>query len=203
MKEEVKVSITGRNWLIFEVVRKYVNKLLEIDRSRAPFEIAGLEKKVSTSIAINESNQNVLIGGTIDRIDLKDGKLYIFDYKTGRVDLSFPMMLSLFEKENKTRNKAAFQTLVYSYILYKNQHELTTIFPGIYALRGIFEDDFDPSLRSKETGNQSVEFISVSDLFETHFKILLEEIFNTTVPFIQTTIEEHCKYCSYKPICRK
>jgi len=203
IKEEVKVSVTGRNWLIFEVVRKYVNKLLEIDRSRAPFEIIGLEKKVSTSIAINESSQNVLVGGTIDRIDLKDGKLYIFDYKTGKVDMSFPMMLNLFDKENKTRNKAAFQTLVYSYILCKNQPELTTIYPGIYALRGIFEDDFDPSLRSKETGNQPVEFISISDQFETYFRVLLEEIFNTTIPFSQTTNEEHCKYCSYKPICRK
>jgi len=203
LKEEVKVSVTGRNWLIFEVVRKYVNKLLEIDRNRAQFELIGLEKKVSTSIAINNSSRNVLVGGTIDRIDLKDGKLHIFDYKTGRVDMSFPMMISLFEKENKTRNKAAFQTLVYSYILHKTQPELTTIFPGIYALREIFEDDFDPSLRSKETGNQPVEFISVSDQFETCFKVLVEEIFNSTMPFNQTTIEENCKYCSYRQICRK
>jgi len=203
MKAEEKVSLTGRNWLIYEVVKKYMNQMLEVDRNRSPFEIIGLEKKVNTTIAINESKQNVLIGGTIDRIDRKDGRLYIFDYKTGRVELSFPMLLTLFDKENKTRNKAAFQTLVYSYILHKNQPEITAIYPGIYSLRGIFEEDFDPSLRSKETGNQSVEFISVSDQFETHFRTLLEEIFNIEIPFSQTTNEEHCKYCSYRQICRK
>jgi len=203
LKDEDKVSLTGRNWLIYEVVKKYVNKLLEVDLNRIPFEIIGLEKKVETTISINESQQSVLIGGTIDRIDNKDGRLYIFDYKTGRVELSFPMLISLFDKENKTRNKAAFQTLVYSYILHKNQPAITNIHPGIFSLRGIFEEDFDPSLRSKEIGNQAVEFISVSDQFETHFRGLLEEMFNTTIPFTQTTNEEHCKYCSYRQICRK
>jgi len=203
MKADDKVSLTGRNWLIYEVVKKYVNRLLEVDRKRAQFEIIGLEKKVQTTISINELKQNVLIGGTIDRIDRKDGRLYIFDYKTGSAELSFPMLISLFDKENKTRNKAAFQTLVYSYILHENQHSITNIHPGIYALRGIFEDDFDPSLRSKEIGNQPVEFVAISDQFEDHFKILLEEIFNLEIPFVQTENEEHCKYCSYRQICRR
>jgi len=203
MKADEKVSITGRNWLIYEVVKKYVNRLLEVDRKRTPFEIIGLEKKVQTTISINELKQNVLIGGTIDRIDRKDGRLYIFDYKTGSAELSFPMLNSLFDKENKTRNKAAFQTLVYSYILHENQPAITNIHPGIYSLRGIFEDDFDPSLRSKEIGNQPVEFVAISDQFEDHFKVLLEEIFNLEIPFVQTTIEDHCQYCSYRQICRR
>jgi hypothetical protein len=109
----------------------------------------------------------------------------------------------LFDKENKTRNKAAFQTLIYSYILYKNQPEITSIYPGIYSLRGIFEENFDPSLRSKEIGNQPVEFVAIADQFETHFRMLLEEIFNLEIPFSQTTNEENCKYCSYRQICRK
>ena len=203
VKAENMVPLTGRNWLIYEVVKKYVNKLLEVDRNRAPFEIIGLEKKVATTISLEGPKQNVFIGGTIDRIDRKDGRLYIFDYKTGRVELSFPVLVSLFDKESKTRNKAAFQTLIYSYVLHKNQPAITNIYPGIYSLRGIFEEDFDPSLRSKEIGNQPVEFISVSDQFEAHFKVLLEEIFDLAIPFSQTTNEEHCKYCSYRQICRK
>ncbi|MCX6239558.1 MAG: PD-(D/E)XK nuclease family protein [Bacteroidia bacterium] len=203
MKKEDKVMLAGRNWLIYEVVKKYVNQLLEVDRNRSPFGMIGLEKNVRTTIAINESKQNVLIGGTIDRIDSVNESLYIFDYKTGRVELSFPMLLTLFDKENKTRNKAAFQTLIYSYILYKNQPEISSIYPGIYSLRGIFEENFDPSLRSKEVGNQPVEFVAIADQFETHFRMLLEEIFNLEIPFSQTTNEEHCKYCSYRQICRK
>lgn len=203
IKDEEKVILTGRNWLVFEVVKKYVTRLLVLDRKRTPFQIIGLEKKVNTTISINESKQSILIGGTIDRIDKLGDSVYIFDYKTGRTELTFPLLASLFDKENKTRNKAAFQTLVYSCILHKNQPELSAVYPGIYALRGVFEEDFDPSVRSKSVGNMPVEFISMSDQFETHLKVLLEEIFNTAIPFTQTTNELNCKYCSYRQICRK
>ena len=202
-KSVEKAGFTGRNWLIFEVVKKYVNQILEVDRKRAPFEIVGLEKKVFSTISINNSLQNVMIGGTIDRIDRIGESVYIFDYKTGKAELSFPLLISLFDRENKTRNKGAFQTLVYSYILHLNNPELVNIHPGIFSLRGIFDENFEPSLRSKEIGNEPVDFIPVSDQFEVLFRQLLEEIFNTNIPFIQTENVDHCKYCSYRQICRK
>ena len=198
-----KLQLTGRNWLIFQVVKKYVNQLLALDLKRAPFEIIGLEKKVSASLAINNGAKNVLIGGTIDRIDRVGDAMYIFDYKTGKAELSFPVLMSLFDSDNKTRNKAAFQTLVYSYILQKNQPELNNIHPGIYSLRGIFDENFNPSLCSKENGNLPVDFLPISDQFEGLLKQLIEEIFNSEIPFIQTTNQDHCKYCPYRQICRK
>ena len=203
IKSSEQISLKGRNWLVFEIVKKYVNQLLAVDRKRAPFEIVGLEKKVNSTLGINDSNQKVFIGGTIDRIDRINNSLYILDYKTGSAKLDFPVLESLFDSENKTRNKAAFQTMVYSYILHKNEPELAEIYPGIYSLRGIFEEDYEPSLRSKETVNKVVEFVSVSEQFELYFRKLLEEIFNTAIPFQQTTNIENCKYCSYKQICRK
>ena len=198
-----KIILTGRNWLIFEVVKKYVIQLLVLDQKRTPFEIVGLEKKVLTTIAIDNKQQNVKIGGTIDRVDCIGESTYIFDYKTGKAELSYPLLSSLFDGTNKNRNKAAFQTLVYSYILHKNQPEIEKIYPGIYSLRGIFDENFAPGLQSKEIGTNAVEFISISDQFELLFRQLLEEIFNTSIPFEQTTLEENCKYCSYRQICRR
>ncbi len=198
-----EIQLTGRNWLIFEVVKKYVIQLLNVDCRRAPFEIVGLEEKVTTILGINNSQQSVMIGGTIDRIDRIGEAAYILDYKSGNAELSFPLLNSLFESGNKNRNKAAFQTLVYSYILHKNQPDLGTIYPGIYSLRALFEADFSPSLCSKEIGNLPVEFISIANDFEVLLRSLIEEIFNTDLPFVQTENEEHCKYCSYRQICRK
>lgn len=198
-----KIELLGKNWLIFEIVRKYVLQLLVLDQKRAPFQIEGLESQVSTMVSINESSRKVLIGGTIDRIDRLDGGLQIFDYKTGKADLSFPMLISLFDKENKTRNKAAFQTLVYSYILHQTLPDQTSIKPGIYNLRSIFEENYDASIKSKENGNQPVDFISIADQFEELFVKLLEEIFNQNIPFEQTTLQENCAYCAYKQICRR
>ena len=203
VKSSEQVSLKGRNWLIFEIVKKYINQLLELDRKRTPFEIIGLEKKVNSMIGINDLMQDVFIGGTIDRIERIDNSIYILDYKTGNTDLNFPVMMSLFDRENKNRNKAAFQTMVYSYILHKNEPEVAGIYPGIYSLRGIFEQDFDASIKSKEIGVNALEFVSVSDQFEMYFRKLLEEIFNTDIVFQQTTNEENCKYCPYRQICRK
>ena len=203
IKSSEQTSLKGRNWLIFEIVKKYISQLLEVDQKRTPFEIRGLEKKVNSMIGINDLKQNVFIGGTIDRIERIDNCIYILDYKTGKTDLNFPVMMSLFDRENKTRNKAAFQTMVYSYILHKNEPEVTGIYPGIYSLRGIFEQDFDASIRSKEIGVNALEFVSVSDQFERYFRKLLEEIFNLDIPFQQTTNKESCKYCPYRQICRK
>ena len=203
IKPQDEVKLAGRNWLIYEVVKKYVGQVLKVDLIRCPFEIVGLEEKVKTTFPIYDSGKSVLIGGTIDRIDRIEGALHILDYKTGSVKLSYNMLGSLFDKQDKMRNKAAFQTLVYSYILYRDQSNLSAIYPGIYALRSIFEEDFDASLRSKEIGNQPVEFVSIAEQFELLFRELLEEIFNVEIPFTQTTIEKHCEYCAYRQICRK
>lgn len=202
-KETDKLTLTGRNWLIYEVVKKYVSQLLEVDRARCPFEVVGLEKKVSTAIAVNGLGRDVMIGGTIDRIDRISGALHVLDYKTGKVELSYPLLETLFDKENKKRNKAAFQTLAYSYILYKTQPGISAIYPGIYPLRGIFEDGFSPSLLSKENGNQPLEFVAISGQFELLLQQLLEEIFDVGIPFGQTTIVLHCENCPYRQICRR
>ena len=87
--------------------------------------------------------------------------------------------------------------------MHKNHPEIAAIFPGIYSLRGIFDQDFDPAIKSKETGNTQVEFVSISDQFEIIFKQLIEEIFNVDIPFCQTTNDENCKNCSYRQICRR
>jgi hypothetical protein len=37
--------------------------------------------------------------------------------------------------------------------------------------------------------------------FEHHLKILLEELYNPSIPFDQTTDIEQCKFCPYQRIC--
>jgi ATP-dependent helicase/DNAse subunit B len=201
--EGEKVELMGKNGLIFEIVKKCILQILSIDRNRSPFRIEGLEKNVSIQLFVEKSFQKVLIGGIIDRIDRFDDYLQILDYKTGKTELSYPVLSSLFDRENKSRNKAAFQTLVYSYILYKGNPAEKSIKPGIYDLRSIFKEDYDVFVKCKENGNEPVDFASIAGQFEEYFKVLLEEIFDVNIPFEQTRIEENCIYCPYKQICRR
>jgi RecB family exonuclease len=201
--EEEKVELLGKNRLIFEIVRKYILQILSLDRNRAPFKIEGVEKRVSVQVPIKQATHKVLIGGTIDRIDRFDDYLQIIDYKTGKTELSYQLLGGLFDKENKTRNKAAFQTLVYSYILYKSNSTEKSIKPGIYDLRSIFKEDYDVFVKCKEDGNKPVDFVFIASQFEEYLMKLLEEIFDAEIPFEQTTIEGTCVYCPYKQICRR
>ena len=195
--------LTGRNWLICGVVKKYVLRLLEVDKIRCPFEIAGLELKVKASIHLEEFNQSVNIGGVIDRLERINAGFRILDYKSGKAEVGFPTMISLFDKENERRNKAAFQTLIYSWILHQNRPEISAIFPCIYPLRSLFDEGFSPALKSKENGVDAVEFISIAENFEAHFKKLLMELFDPEIPFNQTTILRHCELCAYRQICMR
>jgi hypothetical protein len=203
LKHADKLEFSGRNWLVFEVVRKYIIGTITLDISRVPFILEGLETKVHTEVDFNGGKSVVIIGGIIDRTDRKNGGIEILDYKTGITELSFPMIADLFDKEKKNRNKAAFQTLVYSYILHKNKPEETIIKPGIYSLRKIFEEDYDPILKCKEDGNKPINFPDKKVQFDGFLEHLLGDIFNKDIPFTQTVLSENCQYCAYNNICKR
>ncbi|WP_234406727.1 RecB family exonuclease [Prolixibacter bellariivorans] len=197
------VVLRGRNWLVGEIVKKYVRQVLELDKKRAPFTIEGLENKFKADFPLSDGERTVLVGGKVDRIDKHDGVLEILDYKTGKADLSFTMLDDLFDQEKTNRNKAALQTLIYAAVVHANRESEGIIQTGIYALRRIFEKDFQPTVTSKELGNQPVNYVEHQEVFNEKLVRLLEEIFDTNVPFVQTEKEETCRYCPYKNICRR
>ena len=197
------VVLRGRNWLVGEIVKKYIRKVLELDKKRAPFIIEGLEEKFKAGFTLTDGKRNVLVGGKVDRIDKRNGALEILDYKTGKAELSFTMLDDLFDHEKTNRNKAALQTLIYAAVVHANRKSELVIQTGIYALRRIFEKDFQPVVTSKELGNQPVNYVEHQEVFNEKLLHLLDEIFDVTVPFVQTEKEETCRYCAYKNICRR
>ena len=194
--------LVGRNKLVFEVIKKMVLQTIRVDIKRTPFVLKGLEQKVSATVGIFNNTKAIRVGGTIDRIDSISGSTEIIDYKTGTTDLSFTSLSDLFDREVKKRNKAALQTLIYGCIWDKMHPESDAIYPGIYALKKIFQQE-NSRLTIKEDGNREVNYIELKDQFEPMLISLLEEIFNPDIPFGQTTVEEHCQYCTFASICGK
>ena len=87
-----------------------------------------------------ERDLPVRLGGTIDRIDRKDGITRILDYKSGRDSLEINTLESLSEYDSDG-NSAAFQTLLYSWI-YQGGGDSGTIRPSLYPARAIYDDNF-------------------------------------------------------------
>ena len=77
---------------------------------------------------------------------------------------------------------------------------------GIYYVRSLFSDPFDPSVyhRIERGKSEKVEdFSGYAQAFEEGLRGCLDEIFNPEIPFTQTPTGKACSYCPFKGICGK
>ncbi|MBL7850347.1 MAG: PD-(D/E)XK nuclease family protein [Cyclobacteriaceae bacterium] len=196
-----KVVYQGQTLVAREVIRSFVEKVLEHDKAYTPFHIEGLERgEWQYFVPIPHAPGRVILSGKIDRLDRKENTVRILDYKTGKADLNFDSIDALFDGSNNKRNRAAFQTLIYS-LLYKagSPGADIAIVPGLVSRQNLFTDDFRPNLTlDKEEVTDANRFLPD---FEARLKQLLEEIFDPSKPFVQTEHTSHCKLCAFKGIC--
>lgn len=197
---QLTVSYEGQRVVVREVVKKFALQILEHDKSYTPFQIEALEQNGWLyNLKISHAPGFAVLGGTIDRIDKKDDQVRVIDYKTGKDELDFRGVASLFSRDGK-RNKAAFQTLLYA-LLYKTNGTKgqQRLVPGLMNRNNLFEEKFNFGLTME--GEYVRDATPLFAEFENSLQQLLEEIFDPQVDFVQTNREETCKLCPYKEIC--
>lgn len=205
-------SFEGRNIIIRAIIRKFVQRVLEMDADYAPFEILGLETEGEDAYRhlyhVSSSGNGFVVGleGKIDRLDKKDRQIRVVDYKTGKDDKHFLSIASLFDRDEKKRNKAAMQALFYS-MLYLEKHQPdAAVAPAIINAKELFDQHFDWKIGQKEGRNASNP-VTDSKLympeFKEHLDILLQEVFDPGTPFSQTDDLLKCGYCPYAGLCRR
>ncbi|MFT7281093.1 MAG: CRISPR/Cas system-associated exonuclease Cas4 (RecB family) [Cyclobacteriaceae bacterium] len=207
-----KIELEGRSVIASEIVRKLVLRILHIDKKHAPFEIVGLEADTqdgySIEFPIHSANKEISIRlkGKIDRIDQKEGRFRIVDYKTGKDEKQFKNVESLTDRQEIKRNKAAFQVMFYSWLLkhsplYKSGMPIE---PGLYNSRDLFKQDFSWQIFEKEGRSNPKpvhDFLTYETDFEKQVSELLTDIWNPKVLFDQVEDVKKCEYCAYKRIC--
>lgn len=196
------IPLEGNNLLIASVLRKYILQVLKVDKKHAPFRYISSEERCSIQYPIQNGAQNVNLKGFIDRIDEKEGRLRILDYKTGTGKLEFKNLDEVFEHNKDNRPKFVLQTFLYG-IFYKEKAAEKAITPGIYYIRDVFKDDFDTELTNKESKEKVTDFEPYENDFREHLTSCLEEIFNPEIPFSQTTNVKICQYCPYIGVCNR
>ena len=205
-KTEVVRSLTGQNYLIGEMIRKYVEKILERDGKLTPFVYIESERKINGLISLSDHSE-IRLKGFIDRVDEVLDAIRIIDYKSGSGTPTFSSIESLFNKEEKDRAKAVMQVFMYCWMYaHFTENKGKTIQPGIYYVRSLFSDPFDPSVyhRIERGKSEKVEdFSGYAQAFEEGLRGCLDEIFNPEIPFTQTPTGKACSYCPFKGICGK
>lgn len=207
------VDYAGQRLVVREVVKRFAVRIIQMDEAYAPFTMEALEQDgITYPVAIEKPPYKVVLGGKIDRVDRKGDVLRIIDYKTGKDQLEFDNLASLFSRDGK-RNKAAFQTLLYA-LMYVNSASTKgngkmplsddpsngqRVVPGLINRMNLFDDDFTFGLR---LGRQQVNDVTtLFPEFKERLKVLFEELYDPAQPFDQTTNTENCKYCPYSQIC--
>ena len=211
LTDQEEISLSGQLIIARDVLQRYIKKLVEVDETYAPFEIISLEgsKDYTADIDLNLPNGRRTIGlkGIIDRVDRVGDTIRLIDYKSGSDKKDFPDIDSLFDRNNKQRNKAAMQTMMYGLLYQASQGGSISrpLKPAVFNLKDIFNEAFSPYLmigqrsHKEEVGSyqeHEAEFIEA-------LEACLTEIFHPDVPFDQTTDELKCNNCPYKMICAK
>lgn len=198
-----EVPKLGRNSIYLDIIEKMIAQVLEVDKQYAPFKIICLEDDYSHDFPL-DGGKRITIKGKIDRVDEKEGKVRIIDYKTGKDGRTFPDWISLFDRESSKRNKAAMQVLLYS-LLYANKHngqlKNKQLQPTLYNSRELYQQDFDALLQKDKHTVSSFDEASQED-FSVELTKILNEIFTSDqADFDQRKEDDGCKYCGYKEIC--
>ncbi len=201
-KNDAIIQLEGNNLLIASVLRKYVLQVLKVDKKHAPFRYISSEERCKMQIPVRNGQLNVNLKGFIDRVDEKEGRLRILDYKTGTGKLDFKNLDEVFEHNKDNRPKFVLQTFLYG-LFYKENANGNTITPGIYYIRDVFKEDFDTELNDKDSKERVTDFAVYENEFKSHLTACLEEIFNPEIPFSQTTNEKVCQYCPYIGVCNR
>jgi CRISPR/Cas system-associated exonuclease Cas4 (RecB family) len=197
-----KIEYFGQRLVVKEVIKCFVGRIVSMDRVYAPFKIEAIEAdelKVVIKLTV-EGNPEVVLGGKVDRVDSKDGVLRVIDYKTGKDNVEIKGTVNELFSHEANRNKAAFQTMMYS-LLYTENADISglRVLPGLMNRMNLFDENFRFGLK---VGKEYVEDIkSLLPEFKQGLKDTLEEMFNAEQTFNQTENKEYCKNCPYRGIC--
>jgi len=197
-----------------QVIIRYLQQLLRLDRELTPFTIAGLEMKVEKQLTMGPSV--ITIGGVIDRLDIvgseADGtrRIRVVDYKTGHIPKKTPADVeAIFNPDNMrdAHTNYYLQAFFYSLIVSENERQTGRATPPLpvspallYILRAA-SASHNPTLK---LGGDTIDDIErCRTEFSQHINRLLAEIFNPQVPFFPTDNRDHCVHCPYKLMCRR
>ncbi len=186
------------------VIASYLRQLLRNDKEYAPFTLTGMETEVFEEISIPTPKGNILsrIGGTIDRMDSKDGTLRIVDYKTGGTPKSAADLTTLFTPA-ENRPNYIFQTFLYASIMTRKQPK--KVAPSLLYIHQAASADYKPYIEIGQRNNKVYveDFTPYEEEFRELLTNLLTEIFTPEESFYQTEFISKCEYCDFKAMCKR
>jgi CRISPR/Cas system-associated exonuclease Cas4 (RecB family) len=201
LKREHESFAAINEMMVREVLLNYILRILEIDKSSAPFTILSIEESYHFRLTFETEtgSHEVMAGGNIDRVDVKDGITRIVDYKTGTTADSVSSLAALFEDDRDKELDAWLQTLVYCEA-YLAKVPGAKVRPSVYKLKKTPGEKVSDKLILEETFID--DFNLIRKEFNENLKSAGSTIFSSTEPFIMTMKKgAKCGYCPFSVLC--
>lgn len=175
----------GRNLLAFEVAKRNVSNFLKMEldslKNGDAVKIIALEETYQRELNHPALPFPVLIKGNVDRIELRNGKIRIIDYKTGKVEKSNVVLKSWNGLTQELKNDKIIQVLAYAFMFEKEAGDIP-IEVGIISFKNLKSGFLPFGFKEEKELNNTVTNEILKNYLE-EIVILLNEIFNMNVPF--------------------
>lgn len=177
----------GRNLLAFEVARRHVGNFLRLElqaiESGDEIIVKALEYSCKRVLEDARLPFPVTIGGNIDRIEIRNGRLRITDYKTGKVEARDMIVSDWTGVAQDSKWEKVIQVLAYAF-MYGEMAEGREVEVGIISFKNL-KSGFLPFVFMAPDGKQTV--VS-SEILENYLDVLiglLGEILDPKVAFVE------------------
>ncbi|WP_163409998.1 PD-(D/E)XK nuclease family protein [Flavobacterium ajazii] len=175
----------GRNLLAFEVAKRNVSNFLKMEleevRNGDAVKIIALEKTFERFLEHPDLPFSVLIKGNVDRIELRNGKVRIIDYKTGKVEKTNVVLKSWKGLTQEIKNDKIIQVLAYAFMFEKEAGDLP-IEAGIISFKNL-KSGFMPFGFKEDKDLCTTISNDVLKSYLEEIVLLLTEIFNQNISF--------------------
>lgn len=198
-------SEQGITLIVRDVLLRYMLRQLKYDLEQTPFTIKALEKNYETKLQLPEGE--VRIGGIVDRLQEKAGRLYLIDYKTAKEPPApIPSVSAAFgeadDKGNKHTSSYYLQQLVYATAL-ADSYPHMTITPQLHYPSQMIKPDYDPTLTF--SGEPILDASQYANEVKEQLTQILHDILNPDITFAQNNPADkktHCSTCAFAGLCR-
>lgn len=193
-------SEEGKNHLYEEVAKLQISHFLQKEiryLKKHAIEMVLTEKEMTQELALDVPHK-VIIQGKADRVDKRDGLLYISDYKSGKVTSTELNVKNLDTDPNDVPDKW-FQVMTYAWLYCKTFNHQDKFRCGIIPLRMLTSDFMPASWNGiDEFGKEEIE-----NFGENMLKPIVAEILDPSIPFETSHKKEACIHCPFIGSCQQ
>ncbi len=175
----------GRNLLAFEVAKRNVSNFLKVElesiKKGDAIKILALEQRFERILEHPSLPFPIKIGGSVDRIEERNGNIRIIDYKTGKVEKTNVTLKSWKGLTEDIKNDKIIQILAYAF-MFETAANGKPIEAGIISFKNLKSGFLPFNFKEEKEGNIIIGELILTNYLE-QMVLLLNEILDVNIPF--------------------